>query len=95
MEVGCGNFHFSCCILLLGRKDERSKINTYVFFHGRKRQFVCKKSAGIQISIFFRGVFVQMEDHAKIETMNWYVVLNQTLQGSDWDKLLRLVTIVT
>lgn len=33
---------------------------------------------------------MQMEDQAKIESMNWPVILNQTLQGSDWDKLLRV-----
>lgn len=55
MEVGCGNFHFSCCILLLGRKDERSKINTYVFFHGRKRQFVCKKKCWYTNLYFLSG----------------------------------------
>lgn len=31
-----------------------------------------------------------MEDQTQIEPMNWPVILNQTLQGSDWDKLLRV-----
>ena len=57
-----------------------------------------KKSASIQISIFFRGVFCPGGRPGKNRTNELVCYIEPDAarsQSSDWDKLLRPVTIVT